>query len=68
MTVLWTIILILTAQAPSVDVIRELCLRGGGGELKVIEGFLRDDKTGVLYRSLTIHCLPPKEPEKKIGA
>ena len=65
MIVLWTIIVILSPLAPSTDVMRELCLKTGGQEILVQDGTVRDDRTGVVHKTKTIHCVPGKKPEKK---
>ena len=64
MVILWTIIVVLTPAAPPAEVFEALCLKTGGHEIRINSGTIRDEQTGMVYRTMTIHCLP----EKKVKA
>ena len=65
MTVLWTMIMILSPFSPSPDTIRELCTRTGGTDIKVVEGSVRNERTGQVHITLIMHCVAPKGAEKE---
>ena len=61
MIVLWTIIVIVTSQAPAPGVFRQMCAQDVG--TLMVKGELVRDAKGKVHEAALLRCVRSKEPE-----